>query len=872
MLFTFLWLISVQNPFDGAVDPAVPHLKQLLGLDFGEDVTHPYEVNQYVLALAQSSPYVSIETIGVSWEGTPLYLLVITSEEHQKNLDVLKSAYRELATGSLEDDSIRSLKTGRLPVAVWFAESVHGNETSGTDSGLALAYYLAASQSDEAKRLRSDAVVLLLIMQNPDGRARFVNNHRENRGPIPNADPQAADHHEPWPSGRPNHYLFDLNRDWFAMTQVETRAKVAAFLDWHPQVSVDLHEMGTDESFFVATPAPPANPVLPQSMKDHYRQFGQAIAKTLDEEGVDYFHSELFDSFYPGYGESWPSLQGSVGLLFEQARALGPIIEKSDGRLLTHSEAVQHQLWASLAVLRHAAAHKHELLDFFHNYRLESMEEVRDMDEKAAVLLPGTDPLKSYELAKLLMSQGIEVGQLSEAVKSVAVRDLIRPESMRMEIPVGSYVIPFNQPAGRLARSLLLPRIDMDESFIEEQHRRYAKRLGDQIYDVTGWSLPFLYGVPTIFTGGAGWKALVAPVPEPQVTVPSHPAQRCYLIPQSLGLIRSLAELTRFDMSIVFKPIEHHGVLFPAGSAVIRSDGPDVGLLEELTKLAKSRRFSFYAANESWFDSGPSLGSSDVKTVSRPKVALIWGEPALNLSAGWLRYALEQQLHLSMTAIQASDLEAARLSRYDVLLMPDGKWQQLNTTTTQKITAWIREGGTLIGVGDALDWMCEVGLLNSKREFRGGYVDGPEYGARPEHPEEPIKDQRRMIEPIREYPRPARGAIVRAEIDLEHWMTFGLSPQHAVLIDSNRIYRPLRLDTGSNPLRYAGEDLVLSGFVPDETAHQLAFKAYAMEQQLGRGRVIAFAEDPLFRGFSLANLPLLANSIFLAKVINSVGY
>lgn len=877
LFFVFL-VVQVDDVIKGPYDPNVPRMQDVLGFDFGADVTSSNEVLEYANALANASPYVDLKITGRSWEKRPLPLLIITSEQHLANLEVIKKSYRKLAQGRDMEPGILRAQVERLPVCVWLAESVHGNEASGTDSGLALAYQLAASQSAEADSIRQSAIVLVYLLQNPDGRDRFVEHYRRNRSARPNVDPLAVEHQEPWPSGRPNHYLFDLNRDWFALTQAETQAKVATYLDWRPQVAVDLHEMGTSQSFFVATPAAPINPLLPKSMVDMYQAFGQAIATEFDRVGIDYFHSEVFDGFYPGYGESWPSLQGSVGLLFEQARVLGQAIRRSDGSVLTHREAVSNQLRASVAVIRYAVHQRTALLNFFHQYRMDARTEDKNSPVRQLFFIPGRDPLKAHQLATLLTHQGIEVQQLGESLQGVSLRNLVTDNEVKVDLPDSTYSVRFNQPASRLARSILLPQIDMDDAFIEEQNRRFQRRLSDQIFDITGWSLPLVQGVPTFYASGVVWKGSGKSVADFQPPRPSREAKLAYLIPYGSGAMASLSTMLRagVQVSFIHKTITQGGRDFVPGSLVVRVRNQPANIHDSIRQWSLQFGFDAVPQDRAWFESGPSLGSSDVSNIRDAQIAMVWGEPASSLSAGWLRYAVEQLLHADLTLLDPNSLGRVRLNQYHVLIVPNGsagQWARcFGDQATSRLDAWIRDGGVLIGVGSTLDWLIESGWLGSAREYRGGMVPGPELEALAEHPEKPVTDPQQMTEPMLEFPRPARGALVRAVFETDHWLAFGMEPTQTVMVDSDRVYRPLRLDKGQNLARYVGENLLMAGFVPDATQKQLANKAWLMVQPRGLGFVIGFAEEPVYRGMATGCLPLLANAIFFSSAVVREAY
>lgn len=862
---------------DTSYDASIPTLDDVLTFGFGQDSALHHEAMAYARALAEASPLAVLKPYGQSWEGRELALLIVSAKENLDELEWIRSGYAALADSRKTQPTALEELLNHLPVCVWFSESVHGDETSGSDSALFLAYHLVAGHGDPAvKALLADAIIVFDLVQNPDGRDRFITYSRQTRAPGGDPDPRAAEHHEIWPGGRFNHYLFDLNRDWFAATQKETQARIASYLSWFPQVVVDVHELGPNGSYFSAAPAAPANPMLPQAMLEQYEAFGRAIGAALDARRIDYFHDEIFDSFFPGYGESWPSLHGSVGLLLEQPGVTGLAMKRYDGTLMHYSQAVRNQSVASLSLIEYAAKHRRSLLEFFHAYRRDAIAEGRDAQPRQVFLLPGNDSGRAHALACLLRRQGIDVERLEDDFRNLGGTDVLTGKEDKFEVSVGTYLVRFDQPAGRLARSLLLPSLSLDGEFVAEQDRRYERRMEDQIFDITGWSLPLMHGVDTFLVSGSGFKGTGGFDLSPGISLPDRSPHLGYLIPYGISSLRSIASLLTHGIRVSFttSPITVNGRELPRGSLLIRRLGNPADLHETLMGFARRNGFDVVGVDQSWFEDGPSFGSYSVFSILPPRVALVWGEVSSSRSAGWIRFALERELGIIPTLIRVEDLHQISLSDFDLVVCPDGEaiaWKKaLNSKALEKIRLWLEDGGILVGVGGAAEWFCDrdVALLSSAVEIKGGMIEPEDSDGFPEHPMRAAPDAETMVEPILEQPRRIPGALVCVDFDVEHWLAFGMNAHQAVMADSNRVFRPVRLDKGVNVGRFAEENrLVLSGYVPKDMRTQLALKSFVMVEKRNRGLVVAFAQDPYFRGFLPGLLPLTGNILYFGRAI-----
>ncbi|MEW6321875.1 MAG: M14 family metallopeptidase, partial [Acidobacteriota bacterium] len=723
-------MAQTQQPFwPGArYDPAIPTLEQVLGHAPGERITPPEGVGAYLQALAKAAPTrTRLVEYARSWEGRPLWLLVVGSPDRIAALDEIKKGLQRLADprGLAAADGARLVR--ELPVVVWLIHGVHGNEISSSDAALLEAYHLLAAQGDEGVDLvRREALVLIDPMQNPDGRARFVFQNLQGQAAVPDPAPYNAEHDEPWPGGRSNHYLFDMNRDWFAQTQPETRGRIAIAREYWPHVNVDLHEQGGDNTYYFAPPADPLNPHITKNQIDAFDLFGRANAARFDERGWPYFIREVYDSFYPGYGESWPIFQGSIGMTYEQASARSLAYARRDGTTLTYRDGVMHHFNAAIVTAMTAARHREKLLGEFLEYRRSAIAEGEKGPIREYVLVPGLDPSRADRLARNLATQGIEVRRAEEPVR-IGNRQL----------PAGSYLVSNAQPTGRLIRNLLDPQTDQPAEFVKRQEERRARRQPDQIYDITAWNLPHMWDVEVV-TSPSAIAAKSAPVPmtydAPMAARTFSQGKVGYLIPWGSGAAALAADALQQGLRIrsVGGEFTLGGRTFPIGTALIRNAENPADLHARLAALATRHGVEVVPIDTAYVESGTSLGSNDVAFLKPPKVLLAWDQPTSSLSAGWTRYTLERRFGQPVTAVRTSSLGRVPLNEYDVLVLPSGNYGgAIGEPLLNRIKDWIRAGGTLVTLAEASRWAtgANVGLLDTTTLLKDGRPDVPAGGA-----------------------------------------------------------------------------------------------------------------------------------------------
>ncbi|MFN0084854.1 MAG: M14 metallopeptidase family protein [Blastocatellia bacterium] len=867
LLATTAWGQRLEFSPGTQYDAAIPSLKQVAGHDFGGRVTPPEEIIRYLRALNEAAPdRTRLVKYAETWEGRALVALVIASPERMGQLDAIKTGLRRLANPSALAASEAEQLIKQLPVVVVLAHGVHGNEISSGEAAMAEAWHLLAARNDpNVDLIRREAIVIVDPMQNPEGRARFVFQNLLGQAAAPDAEPASAEHDEPWPGGRSNHYLFDLNRDWFAQTQPESRGRVRFLLEWMPHVVVDLHEMGGDSTYYFPPAADPGNPHTSKSQADWLAIFGRNNAARFDERGFAYFNREVFDAFYPGYGVSWPMAQGAIGMTFEMSSARGLVYRRQDETDLTYLDGAVRHFTSGMMTAATAARNREKMLRDY----LEFRRNAGAGPTRAYLLPPGLDPGQTARLVRTLLLNGIEVQRTEEP---------IRLDSRT--VPAGAFLVPLPQPAGMLVRNLLDPQTPMNDEFLKLQEERRRQRLPDQIYDITAWNMPMLYDVeclavdrPLSVRAQPVTESMLARVAGGDLADGSADAVVGYAIPwNATGAAAAIDALNSgLRARFLSRSFTLGGRSFPRGTVFFRAAENPADLRSKLAAIAARHPVAVVRLDSAFVTEGVSLGSNQVVAVKSPKVLLAWDAPASSLSAGWARYVLERRYGQAVTAVRAGSLGRVDLHRYDALVLPAGTYA-FGADTLRRLRDWIGAGGTLITLGEASRWAAResVGLLDTRTELRDGSPEtepvGPTGATRTERADAANKspDFLRAIQPLREPPELVPGAILRVTLDDDHWLSSGTDGEIQAMAESTRVFSPIKLDRGRNVGIYAvKERLAASGLVWEIALNQLPQKAFLIHQPVGRGHIIAFAEDPNYRAYAEMTHFLFINAILL---------
>lgn len=857
---TFADTLGLEVPYAAST----PSIEATLGYPTGQKISSPEAIHDYFQELAKAHPdQVKLKYYGKTWEGRPLFFAIISSANNIANLDSFSEGMQQLADPRQTDAAEAEQLIQSMPASIWLSYGVHGNEISSPEAALLTAYHLLAAEDQATQAMLDNTMVFIDPLQNPDGRGRFVSRYYMTAGLEHSADRISAEHNEPWPSGRSNHYLFDMNRDWIALTQPEISGQVDALLDYYPLIFVDLHEMGGDTSYYFTPEARPYNPLITKTQREALWKIGENNAKWFDERGYQYFTREIFDAFYPGYGASWPLYHGSLAMTYEMASARGHKWRTKDGTILTYGDGVKRHFVASVATIESASQNRQQLLQNFWNYRSQAIRDGRGSDNRVRII-PGTDDAAAArKLAGLLVQHGVEVNQATESFKVCG-----------NNYPAGSYIVDGAQPAQYMVRTLLDERIDMDQPFIDDQEERRANNLPDEIYDVTAWSLPLMFNVdidacnsvPSVDKIAVDGRLIESG------SVTNADAKLGYVVAWGdMNAGRFLTAALRAGLHVkqsdlAFKHV--NGKTYPAGSLILTHAENESDLAAAVLELARESGAQVDGVDRSWVLEGPNFGSMNVNRVHAPNVAMAWDEPFSSLNAGHTRFVIEQQFNYPVTAIRTEQLARSDLSHYQVLILPAlaGNFSHaLGEAGLANLKDWVQKGGVLITLGTATRWAVDNDLLASAREAA---ITDKEPGHGDENRVdglllETAKDLAHYIQADEADPYWTAGILARGEVDQDHWLAAGVKPEVVSITVGNDIYRPLTIDNGRNIVSYSAADrVVASGYLWAENQQQLAHKPVLMWQPHGRGMLVSFTQEPTYRAYLDGMNLLLMNAIF----------
>jgi hypothetical protein len=820
-----------------------PSPEQVLGYGIGERFTDHASVVRYMTALADAAPAnVRVQSYGETPEGRTLIQVVLARPDHMTRLDEVLDRNRRLADPATPAAEARQIAATN-PAVVYFSYGVHGNESSSSEAAMWTAWDLARGGGEVAGVLDSVVVVIDPVV-NPDGRDRYVNWYRQARGAVPNPSPEAREHFEPWPGGRVNHYMFDLNRDWAWATQPETRARLATWDRWTPQVHVDFHEMSYTSSYFFFPAARPINPLYPDHILAWGEYFGAANARAFDQHGWPYYTSEGFDLFYPGYGDSWPSLLGAIGMTYEQAGSgrAGLAIARPDGDTLTLTQRATQHRTSGNATLRASAARRGELLagfaEFYQNI---------DADLDDVLIVPGQSA-RASALLELLERQSIRVERATRAFRTSA-----QPHAgydARRDFPEGTLLVRARQPRGRLAITLLQPEIVLEGSFS---------------YDISAWSLPFAYGVEAHTTRSvpdAGWAPVPAGTPlTANGGSGAPPPANAYGMLAEPGfahwpiVVRYLREGGR--VRVLDEAFTIEGRAWPAGTLFF----PRFGVQDFATKVAAAGVHEIavpvYGGRA---QEGNDLGTEDAYDLRLPRVALLSGEGVSSGAMGAHWFFLEQTLRIPFDQLPVSRVGNANLGDYDVIIAADMGRGALGNGPTEALTNWIRSGGTLIATGSGARG---PGAAIAEIELR-------------EDPEEPdsLRLERALLgteeREAERWERQVPGAVLTVRLDAAHPLAFGAGisgdpTRLHVLHSGAQTFEP-DPDFETVGSFEAGLERV-SGVISSRNLERLERGGWLVHKRMGSGKAILFIDDPIFRHFWYAAFQPYANAILIGPAM-----
>ena len=817
VVFGGLTLTSAQN---------IQSPSDFLGYDIGTQFSRHHQVVDYFKSVSNSVPnQLKLEKYGETIERRPLYLAYISSEENIKNLETIRE-------NNLKNTGILDGKPTATDIAiVWLSYNVHGNEASSTEASMLTLYKLLTERKD----LLENTVVIIDPCINPDGRDRYVNWYNETASQPYDIDRKASEHNEPWPGGRPNHYLFDLNRVWAWATQVETQKRLEVYNKWMPHIHVDFHEQGINEPYYFAPAAEPFHEIISDWQRDFQTEIGKNHAKYFDAEGWLFFTRERFDLFYPSYGDTYPTYMGAIGMTYEQGGhgMAGLGILNDEGHVLTLVERLTHHTTTGISTVeiasKNATQLNSEFAKFFDNSNLKY---------KSYVVSGNADKLNS--LKELLNKHEIAF-ENSNATK-VSGYNYSSGQQTSIKVNSDALVIHTNQPKGKMVKVLFEPNAKLTDSLT---------------YDITAWSVPYAYGLDAI---ASTTKISSSKLMERKALQTLTDTYGYISKWNSLKDAQFLAELLKQNFRVRFteKPFTSNGNKFERGSLII-TKGDNIHIEQFLSKLntiAQELAQPLNQINSGFSQTTPDIGSPDIKLVNPQKIAVLSGEGTSSLSYGEIWHFFEKQLHYPVTSINTDNLSRTNLDKFNVLILPNGYYGSvLNEDNLTKIKDWVRAGGKVIAIDGALRSLADKEGFGLKIKKSG------------EEEEEKADEKKDNLTSYanreREYTNKLiTGAVFKTKLDNTHPMAFGYGEDYFTLKLGSSAYS--LLESGYN-VAHLDNTKVYSGFAGKEALKNLNQTLIFGEETMGSGSFIYMVDNTLFRSFWENGKLFLVNSIFFVN-------
>lgn len=800
---------------------------EFLGYQVGTRFTRHHQIVSYFNAVAKVTPEkVKLMPYGKTNEGRDLLVAAISSPENMAQLENIRKHNLGLTEGTVDD-----LKQ---PAIVWLSYNVHGNEPASSEAAMLTLFALLDPSNKKSAEWLEHVVVMIDPCINPDGRDRYVNWYNNAVGTNSyNADQQAREHMEPWPSGRTNHYNFDLNRDWAWQTQVETKQRIPLYQQWYPQVHVDFHEQGYNEPYYFAPAAEPLHVLLTPWQKDFQDQIGKNHAKYFDQNNWLFFTKERFDLLYPSYGDTYPMYNGAIGMTYEQGGiSAGLGVQDKNNDTVTLVGRALHHFTTGMSTVEISAMNHQKLITEFKKYYQNSRAGNHGMYQ--TYLMTSSSAHKIKAIADVLKKNNIQFGTYTGG-NGLKAFDYHTKSEGNYTNEGYTIAVAAAQVHGVLASVLLDPITQVNDS---------------NTYDITAWSLPYAFGVH-----GFATKEKLAHSNSfnlPTYTIAS--TNYGYLIPyNSFSTAKVLAQLLSKHIKVRYaeKAFTTAGRNFEKGTLMVLKTSNSPNWAADTKAICEAAGVEAVAVSTGYSEKGADFGSPLDKMIHHaPKVALLTGEGVSALAAGEVWNYFEQQLNYPITQLTYSMMGRIDLNKYDVVIVPEGQYRDLNSKPmADKFQAFVKKGGVLIALESAAqqfasnaDWGIKLKELPTPS--KPTVNDLAKYGER-------VQDQLMYSNP---------GAIYKVYLDDTHPIGFGTNGIYYDLKQDMTLYEP------SSDLWNVGaikKDSYVTGFVGVKAKSAIQEGVVIGVKEMGAGKFIFMADDPIFRNFWEAGKLILANAVFL---------
>jgi len=824
-------VVTEYLPHHHTYNSIIPTPTKFLGFGLGDRHVRYDQLLGYLKEVDKTSSRIQITRMGKTHQLRDQVLVTISSAENIINLDNILNARSDLS-GKSEDE----------PLVIWLGYSVHGDELSGANASMALAYHLAASENDNVKALLKNTIIVMEPSINPDGMDRFVNWVNDNRGTTPNADPNHIEHHQGWRTGRSNHFGFDLNRDWLLLSQIETKNRMAYFQRYQPHVVGDFHEMASDNSYFFQPGVETRNnPLTPKNTITLTHLLAKYHAKALDQENRLYFSEEKFDDFYYGKGSTYPDINGGVGILFEQATSRGMQIDTSNG-LLTLEYGIKNHVLTSLSTIEGASVNKKQFIEHRKTFYRNAKKQAKKENFNGYLI---TEKLDKYRLTSFLK----KLKQHNIAVYALTDNFTFKSKKFESEY---SYYIPLAQPKYKVIKALF----DMPKEFVD-----------NTFYDVSGWTLPLAMNIEFhqidstwgLELSKTAWEVK----PEKQLPKVVNKAYAYifewhhFLAPKLLNRLHVSHIETKVATKDFTTLVAGKNRQFKAGSIVIPADIQTVAHWQKLLiEHAQSNNIELTSLSSGHTSQGVDLGSPSLQTINPIKVLLIGGKGVSEGEVGEIKFYLDDTLNVATTIVEKERLSLIDLNAYTHIVMVSGNYYSVNPSVVIKLESWLKQGGVLFAQKQAAKWLADKDIL------RASFVSKNQINQLFDSSALSYKDKSDLAARKR-----IAGAIYETQLDLSHPLSFGFS-QSKLPVFRNTILIMEPLNYPFTNVAVYSEAPLLSGYTDKSLIKRVANTASFVAHNVGKGRVIATTDNLAFRGYWYGSVKLLANSLFFGNVFS----
>lgn len=815
--------------------------EQFLGYKPGDRFTPHHRMVDYFEHVAANNPNVKLIEYGETNEKRPLLIAILSSAENMANLEQIRTD--NLKRAVLMDGS----PSTSIPIN-WMSFNVHGNESVGMEAAISSFHTLADPTNATSQEWLKNQIVIIDPAINPDGRDRYANWYNQKMNTTLQPDLQSVEHNEPWPGGRANHYLFDLNRDWAWQVQVESQARLKVYQEWMPQLHLDFHEQGINNPFYMAPAAEPLHEQLTEWQHEFQDIFGKNTAKYFDEMGRFYFTKERFDLLYPSYGDTYPMYNGAIGMTIEQGgggqAGIGGF--NAVGDTVTLSYRIEGHYTAAMSAAEMTSAHSDKLLEEFANYYKENSSNPKGQ-YKSFVIKGESNPAQLAKLLELLDKNGIRYGKAGSksGLKGFAYQT---GKSESFSTSEEDIVISAYQPKSVLAQVFFEPNPQLNDSIT---------------YDITSWAMPYAYGLEAYALESRMDPSAAYEKPEISTNTPGKTPVAYIATWQGTRAAAFLTSLFNQGIRVKYPefPFTVEGKSFSAGSLLItKGDNKYVADFDKkVTDTANEFGVELATTMTGYMEEGKDFGSPNIREIQAPKVALIGGQGTSSLGFGEVWHFFEKELNYPLSNLELDNLIRYDLSNYDVIILPSIWGGGMDKAAMDKMMDWVKSGGKLIAIDGA------VNLFANKEGFalKTFETDDAKKAAEKES-DEITKSER--LEPYLEGERLAisggtAGSIYQVDMDMTHPLGYGTGGKYYTLKNNSNHYA--YMDNGVNAGKILSNDSYRTGYIGYKIKSKMGESLAIGAERQGRGTIVYFVDNPIFRGFWESGKLVLSNAIFM---------